>query len=142
MDAGELRVLARLIATVTIGTVIGSAESDVAKPTADGIEEESVTATLTDANISTRDAVMRRLEADPEVDASAVGVAARDGTVTLTGYIDSYPSKLAAERAAKRVPAVHNGLVTLTGQVEWPFQKRVSEKPHRVGWRSRCECRM
>jgi osmotically-inducible protein OsmY len=112
MDAGELRVLARLIATVTIGTVIGSAESDVAKPTADGIEEEPVTATLTDADISTRDAVMRRLEADPEVDASAVGVAARDGTVTLTG------------------------------QVEWPFQKRVSEKPHRVGWRSRCEFRM
>jgi osmotically-inducible protein OsmY len=49
---------------------------------------------------------MRQLDWDPEVDASAVGVAARNGTVTLTGYIDSYPGKLAAERAAKRVRGV------------------------------------
>jgi osmotically-inducible protein OsmY len=49
---------------------------------------------------------MRQLEWDPEVDASAVGVAASDGTITLTGYIDSYASKLAAERAAKRVRGV------------------------------------
>jgi osmotically-inducible protein OsmY len=49
---------------------------------------------------------MRQLEWDPEVDASAVGVAARDGAVTLTGYIDTYAGKLGAERAAKRVHGV------------------------------------
>ena len=49
---------------------------------------------------------MRQLEWDPQVDVSAVGVAAKDGTVTLTGYIDTYPGKLAAERAAKRVAGV------------------------------------
>jgi osmotically-inducible protein OsmY len=49
---------------------------------------------------------MRQLEWDPQVEASAVGVAAKDGAVTLTGYIDSYAGKLAAERAAKRVRGV------------------------------------
>jgi osmotically-inducible protein OsmY len=49
---------------------------------------------------------MRQLEWDPEVDASAVGVAVQGGTVTLTGYINSYAGKLAAERAAKRVRGV------------------------------------
>ena len=64
------------------------------------------TATMTDSDISTRTAVMRQLEWDPEVDAGAIGVAAKNGAVTLTGYIDSYSGKLAAERAAKRVRGV------------------------------------
>jgi osmotically-inducible protein OsmY len=50
--------------------------------------------------------VLRQLEWDPEVDATAVGVAAKNGAVTLTGYIDTYAGKLAAERAAKRVHGV------------------------------------
>jgi osmotically-inducible protein OsmY len=50
--------------------------------------------------------VLRQLEWDPEVDASEVGIAAKNGAVTLTGYIDSYSGKLAAERAAKRVRGV------------------------------------
>jgi osmotically-inducible protein OsmY len=64
------------------------------------------TATLTTSDIRVRDAVIRQLAWDPEVDASAIGVAAKDGTVTLTGYINSYSGKLAAERAAKRVRGV------------------------------------
>jgi osmotically-inducible protein OsmY len=64
------------------------------------------TASLTNADLRVRDIVMRQLDWDPEVDASAVGVAAKDGAVTLTGYIDSYSGKLAAERAAKRVHGV------------------------------------
>jgi osmotically-inducible protein OsmY len=40
------------------------------------------------------------------VDASAVGISARNGVVTLTGFIDTYAGKLAAERAAKRVRGV------------------------------------
>ena len=126
------------------------------------------TATLTDADVRVRDAVMRQLDWDPEVDASAVGVAAKNGTVTLTGFVDSYSGKLAAERAAKRVhgvravandvevrlrlertdpdiaqdaaralelrstipdvqAVVHNGQVTLTGKVDWLFQKQSAE---------------
>lgn len=61
---------------------------------------------LTDTDLRVREAVMRRLDWDAEVDSSAVGVAAKSGVVTLTGFIDSYPGKLAAERDAKRVRGV------------------------------------
>lgn len=64
------------------------------------------TITLTDTDVRTRDAVVRQLDWDPEVDNSAVGVAVKGGVVTLTGFIDSYAGKLAAERVAKRVRGV------------------------------------
>jgi osmotically-inducible protein OsmY len=61
---------------------------------------------LADPDVRLRDAVTWQLNWDPEVDASAVGVSARSGVVTLTGFVDSYAGKLAAERAAKRVLGV------------------------------------
>jgi osmotically-inducible protein OsmY len=64
------------------------------------------TATLKGSDLRTREAVMRQLEADPRVDASEVGVSATDGAVLLSGFIDTYEGKLAAERAAKRVRGV------------------------------------
>lgn len=64
------------------------------------------TASLSQADMRIRDAVSKELAWDSQVDASAIGVAAKDGAVTLTGFIDSYPGKLAAERAAKRVRGV------------------------------------
>ena len=69
-------------------------------------EDEMTTATLRETDVRERDAVIAQLDWDPEVDASAVGVAVRDGVVTLTGYIGTYAGKLAAERAAKRVHGV------------------------------------
>jgi osmotically-inducible protein OsmY len=69
-------------------------------------EATMATASLTESDVRVRDTVMRQLEWDPEVDASAIGVAASGGMVTLTGFIDSYAGKLAAERAAKRVRGV------------------------------------
>ena len=128
------------------------------------------TATLVSEDLRVRNAVMRQLEWDPEVDASEIGVAAQKGAVTLTGYVSSYGAKLAAERCAKRVrgvravandiavrlklprtdaelardaafalnlrdsvprtvkAAVHNGHLTLTGDVDWMFQKTQAEK--------------
>jgi osmotically-inducible protein OsmY len=65
------------------------------------------TANLTGSDVRLRDAVIRQLDWDPEVDDSAIGVSAHDGVVTLTGFIDSYAGKLAAERVAKRVRGVH-----------------------------------
>ena len=53
-----------------------------------------------------RETVERELEADPRFDASAVGVTAKHGAVTLSGFVDTYSAKLAAERAAKRVRGV------------------------------------
>ncbi len=126
-------------------------------------------ATLTETDARIRDAVTRQLTGDPDVDASAVGVAAQHGTVTLSGFIDTYAGKLAAERAAKRVhgvravaneiavrlrlertdadiaqdaaralelrsvipetvqATVHHGHVTLTGNVDWLYQKETAE---------------
>jgi len=70
-------------------------------------------ANLSEVDARVRDLVMRQLEWDPAVDASAIAVAATDRTITLTGYVDTYAGKLAAERAAKRVRgvrAVANGI--------------------------------
>src|SRR5688500_14912603 len=63
-------------------------------------------ATVNTADLRIRDAVMAQLEWDGEVDADAIAVAAKDNVVTLTGFTSSYTSKLAAERAAKRVRGV------------------------------------
>lgn len=64
------------------------------------------TAALTGADVRLRDSVIRELDWDPEVDDSAIGVTAQDGVVTLTGFIDTYAGKLAAERVVKRLVAI------------------------------------
>jgi osmotically-inducible protein OsmY len=69
-------------------------------------EDAVSTTTLTSRDIQTRDAVMRQLDWDPRVESASVAAVAKDGAVTLTGFIDSYAGKLAAERAAKRVRGV------------------------------------
>ncbi|MEQ1575796.1 MAG: BON domain-containing protein, partial [Vicinamibacterales bacterium] len=66
-----------------------------------------MTTDLLNANdLRVRDSVMQQLEWDSEFDASEIGVVARGGVVTMTGYVDTYAGKLAAERAAKRVRGV------------------------------------
>ena len=50
--------------------------------------------------------VERELEWDPSIDARNIGVAAKNGVVTLTGYVSSYSDKWRAERIAKRVAGV------------------------------------
>ena len=50
--------------------------------------------------------VQDELEFEPSVNAAHIGVATRDGVVSLTGHVPSYAEKYAAERAAKRVYGV------------------------------------
>lgn len=50
--------------------------------------------------------VMAELEWEPSVDHADIGVAVNDGVVTLSGYVKSYPQKLAAEKATRRVAGV------------------------------------
>jgi len=57
-------------------------------------------------NTQLQKAVLAELEWEPRLDASKVGVATLDGVVTLTGSVPSYPEKIAAERAVKRVAGV------------------------------------
>jgi osmotically-inducible protein OsmY len=101
-----------------------------------------------------------------------IGVTAKDGLITLTGVVDDYSKKIAAENAAKKVKGVkavaeeitvkykdskisdteiattilnvlkgngevpesriafgiENGVVTLTGEVDWKFQSKAAEE--------------
>ena len=50
--------------------------------------------------------VESELDWEPSVNAAEIGVAVKDGIVTLTGHVQSYWQKIAAERAATRVSGV------------------------------------
>lgn len=52
--------------------------------------------------------VVEELAWDPEVDSSKIAVTtSREGTVTLSGSVESFATKRAAERVTKRVKGVH-----------------------------------
>lgn len=50
--------------------------------------------------------VMDELKWQPFLNSSEIGVAVKNGIVTLSGTVDSYSKKLSAERAAKKVAGV------------------------------------
>jgi osmotically-inducible protein OsmY len=123
-------------------------------------------ATATNSDVEILRDVLAELDWDPEVAAIEFNAAVDDGVVTLTGIVESYARKVAAERAALRVegvravandlavvivdaPAdtrlakavadalesngrvpgegievtVNDGVVTLSGEVEWDYQR-------------------
>jgi osmotically-inducible protein OsmY len=53
-----------------------------------------------------QEAVQDEIAWAPDVDAAGIGVAIEDGTVSLSGEVDSYAERLAAKRAALRVRGV------------------------------------
>lgn len=59
-------------------------------------------------NEELREDVMDEIKWDPQLKdvATQIGVAVKDGVVTLSGTLDSYTKKLAAEKAAQRVSGV------------------------------------
>ena len=57
-----------------------------------------------DSEIKTK--VEQELGWDPDIDATDVAVAVKNGVVTLSGYVRSYSQKLRAEQDAKRVTGV------------------------------------
>ena len=66
-----------------------------------------------------RKTVMDELEWDPSIEAAHIGVTANAGVVTLSGKVDSYAAKLAAERIAGRISGVKAVAEEL--EVEYPF---------------------
>ena len=77
------------------------------------------------ADTDLRDRVERQLDWEPEITSTDLGVAADNGVVTLTGFVNTYAEKLAAERAALRtygVSAVANDI-----QVKPLFKKTDTE---------------
>ena len=55
---------------------------------------------------SLKQSVLDELNWEPSVKAAHIGVTARNGVVTLTGHVESYAEKWAAERSAERVTGV------------------------------------
>ena len=54
-----------------------------------------------------RQSVIDELEFEPSIDAGNIGVAAKDGIITLSGFVASYAEKMATERAVRRVRGVN-----------------------------------
>lgn len=120
--------------------------------------------------------VLREFKYDASLQPNEIGVSVKDGVVTLTGYVDSYLKRWAAEEAAHRVRGVKavandievrlptssertdadiaaavtralewdagidtdrvdvtvsKGWVTLSGEVEWGFQRADAERAAR-----------
>jgi len=61
---------------------------------------------MTKSNTELQQDVLQELEFEPSVNASQIGVTAKDGTVGLTGAVNSYAEKHAAVHAAERVSGV------------------------------------
>jgi osmotically-inducible protein OsmY len=116
--------------------------------------------------------VMEQLRWEPILGTAEIGVSVKNGIVTLSGQVNSYAKKLAAERATKKVAGVkaltedilvhiwpdkqktdleiaqaavnalkwhsaitdekikvkvENGIVTLTGEVDWGYERSTAE---------------
>ena len=126
---------------------------------------------MTDGSV--KQAVLDELGWEPSVDETHIGVTAKGGVVTLSGYVGSYSEKVSAEEAVGRVSGVRaiadelevrypgeapndddiakkvlqvlswdidvpddkikakveKGWVTLSGEVEWYYQRSAAESP-------------
>ena len=67
--------------------------------------------------------VTYELQWDPSINATNVGVAVKDGVVTLTGHLDTFAEKFAIERAVQRVQGVKAVAVELDVKLA-PSHKR------------------
>src|SRR5882762_10339914 len=65
----------------------------------------TATEVLTDEQIQQE--VLAELKYDPRVRPNEIGVAVKNGVLTLTGWVDSYTKRWAAEEAAHRVHGVN-----------------------------------
>jgi osmotically-inducible protein OsmY len=67
--------------------------------------------------------VMTELQWEPTIHAAEIGVAVKDGVVTLSGHVDSYTKRWTAERAAKRVSGVKAVTEEITVKLPDPYRR-------------------
>jgi len=67
--------------------------------------------------------VMTELKWEPTIRAAEIGVAVKDGVVTLSGDVDSYAKRWAAERAAKRVYGVKTVAEEIKVKLPDPYKR-------------------
>jgi osmotically-inducible protein OsmY len=65
-------------------------------------------ATIAGAEDDLRMAVLDEIARDPAVQDTEIAVAVEDGVITLTGHVESLQTRVAAERAVKRVDGVRS----------------------------------
>ena len=86
-------------------------------------------------------AVLAELAWEPSVTAAHLGVSAQSGVVTLTGHVEAYSEKIAAEQAALRVRGVK--AVAEEIEVRLPFDRERSDDDiaaaaiERLAWSAR-----
>jgi osmotically-inducible protein OsmY len=97
------------------------------------------TATISRTDQQIQREVLAELEWDARVRSTEIGVAVKDGVVTLTGWVDSYAKKAAAERAAhsvRGVKAVANDIeVRLPSSAERTDADIAAEATRVLAWR-------
>ena len=76
--------------------------------------------------------VRDELNWEPRVRESEIGLAVKQGVVTLTGSVESYAQKTAAERAVARVGGVRVVADDLKVQPPKPFERTDTEIAHQV----------
>lgn len=74
-----------------------------------------------------KDDVVMELEWDPAVHATQVGVAVKNGVVTLTGHLDTFAEKFAVEKAVARVQGVQALAVEMDVKLEPGHHRSDSE---------------
>ncbi|AEA25677.1 transport-associated protein [Pseudonocardia dioxanivorans CB1190] len=99
-----------------------------------------MTSTITSQDEQIQREVFAELDWDAKVRSNEVGVAVKDGVVTLTGWVDSYAKKAAAERAAHRVrgvKAVANDIVVrLPSSAERTDADIAAEASRALAWQA------
>ena len=83
-------------------------------------------------NSTLRADIEAELEFEPSLDARNIGVAEKNGVCTLTGHVDSFFQKWAAERAASRVKGVR--AVDEQLEVRLPFSAK--QEPDQIALRA------
>lgn len=69
--------------------------------------------------------ILDELDFEPSVDAAGIGVAVENGVVTLSGHVSSYPQKIAAEDAVRRVRGVR--AIAEEIQIRFPYDKKTAD---------------
>jgi len=70
--------------------------------------------------------ILAELKSDPRIHSTEIGVIVKDGGVTLTGIVQEYAEKIAAERAAKRVKGVR--AIAEDIEVKIPAEMRTTDE--------------
>ena len=82
------------------------------------------------SDIQLRQDILDELKWDPSIREAEIGVAVKDGVVTISGYVDHFGQKFAAERAAERVTGVRALADDLKIKLPFTMQRSDTEIAH------------